>query len=82
MVDRTGAHYELARALIRFEDGDVEAALREARSAAQAVRGAGRLEARVHTLVTALEREAAGSSPPTSVARAYRDAVDELRHAD
>jgi hypothetical protein len=82
MADRTAIHYELARALISFEAGDVTNALRIVRDATRLVAGDHRLAWRVGVLEHALGQAVAGADAGQSVARAYQDVVDELRRSE
>ena len=76
---RTAAHYELARALIRYEAGDVAEALRVARDAMAHVMDDAQLAARVAALLSAMERQRSCAVAGDSVARAYQAVLTELR---
>jgi hypothetical protein len=81
MADRTAAHYELARALIRYEAGDVIEALRLTRDTRALVADDDQLVFRLHALVAAMERERSKAHAGDSVARAYQSLLTELRRA-
>ena len=79
MADRTAAHYELARALIRYEAGEVVEALGLARGAATLVVDDARLDFHIHALISAMERQQSRGMVSDSVARAYQAVLTELR---
>lgn len=81
MADPTATHYELARALIRYEAGDLDQALDMVRDATRLVSDDPRLTFRVQALEAALRRQASSADAAPLVARAYQDVVAELRTA-